>query len=240
MRDHEIDLCGAENGGRSPEMPFLERDAAFSFRCAGCGGCCRGREDIVLSGYDLYRLSRRLGLPPKLTARAFCKMYIGTVSHLPVLRLMPVKEEHNNCPFFTENRCAVHEARPLVCALYPLGQEISPAGEVRYYFQATRCGGPVHQANLTDYLEGQGIAQREPLDIRWAQCCMALEQEAPAWEQTLHPVVLRRFQAKLGEALYYRYDLNRPWLEQLEENLAWLKEERTRLEKMQQNIHRKK
>lgn len=240
MRDREIDLCGAEGGGRGPDMPFLERDAAFVFQCAGCGGCCRGREDIVLSGYDLYRLSQRLELPPRMTARAFCKMYIGTVSHLPVLRLMPVKEEHNNCPFLTGNRCAVHEARPLVCALYPLGQEISREGEVRYYFQATRCGGPVHQARLSDYLAGQGIDRREPLDVRWAQCCMTLEQRAADWEKAFHPVVLRRFQAKLGEALYYRFDLTRPWLEQLEENLRWLDEERARLEEMQQHIHQKK
>ena len=128
MRDSEIDLCGAEGGGRAPDMPYLAAEDRFAFRCAGCGGCCRGREDIVLSGYDLYRLSRRLGLPPKLTAQAFCRRYIGTVSRLPVLRLAPVRAAGNNCPFLTEGRCAVHQARPLVCALYPLGQEISPEG----------------------------------------------------------------------------------------------------------------
>lgn len=240
MRDHQIDLCGAEGGGRSPDMPLLEQDSTFSFRCAGCGGCCRGREDIVLSGYDLYRLARRLGLPPKLTARAFCRAYIGAVSHLPVLRLAPIKEEHNNCPFLTGNRCAIHEARPLVCALYPLGQEISPEGEVHYYFQSTQCGGQVYRATLKDYLAGQEIIEREPLDILWAQSCMKLEQESAAWESVFHPVVLRRFQTKLWEALYYRYSLDRPWKEQLEENLCWLTRERVRLEEMQKSIHRKK
>lgn len=240
MKDHQVDLCGAEGAGRSPDMPVLEADSVFSFQCAGCGGCCRSREDIVLSGYDLYRLSKRLGLPPKLTARTFCRVYIGTVSHLPVLRLAPVREEHNNCPFLTGNRCAVHEARPLVCALYPLGQEISAQGKVRYYFQATRCGGQLYQATLADYLEGQGIREREPLDIRWAQCCMELEQETPAWEEAFHPVILRRFQTKLCEALYYHYDLSLPWLPQLEQNLAWLRQEQVKLEQMQQNIHRKK
>ena len=75
MKNHQIDLCGAEGGGRSPDMPILKKGMTFSFQCAGCGGCCRGREDIVLSGYDLYRLSRHLNLPPKLTARAFCRIY---------------------------------------------------------------------------------------------------------------------------------------------------------------------
>lgn len=238
MRDCQVDLCGAEGAGRTPEMPLLKEDSVFSFQCAGCGGCCRHREDIVLSGYDLYRLSKRLRLPPRLTARSFCRIYMGTVSHLPVLRLVPVKAEHNNCPFLAENRCAIHEARPLVCALYPLGQEISTDGQVSYYFQSTQCGGRLYQATLSDYLEGQGIKEREPLDIRWAVCCMQLEQEAPTWEADFHPVILRRFQTKLCEALYYRYDLNRPWLLQLEENLDWLREERSKLEQMQCKIHR--
>ena len=99
MKERELDLCGAEGGGRAPDMPYLAAGDSFAFQCAGCGGCCRGREDLVLSGYDLYRLSRRLDLPPRITARAFCRSYIGAVSRLPVLRLAPVKAEGNNCPF---------------------------------------------------------------------------------------------------------------------------------------------
>ena len=66
-----------------------------------------------------------------------------------------------------------------------------------------------------------------------------LKQEAPSWEAALGPVILRRFQAKLADALYYRYDFARPWPEQLEENLAWLAGERVRLEEMQRRLNRK-
>ena len=239
MRDHDIDLCGAEGGGRAPDMPYLAAGDRFAFRCAGCGGCCRGREDLVLSGYDLYRLSRRLGLPPKITARAFCRSYIGAVSRLPVLRLAPVRAERNNCPFLTGGRCAVHEARPLACALYPLGQEISREGQVRYYFQNTGCGEAPDGTVLADYLAAQGVAGREKCDVLWAVRCMALEEEAPGWEAAMGPVVLRRFQAKLAEALYERYDTARPWPEQFLENLAWLAGQRARLEEMQQRVYRK-
>ena len=87
---------------------------------------------ILLSGFDLWRIAARLRLPPQTVARAFCRASIGQVSHLPVLRLAPVKEERNNCPFLTENHCAIHDAEPLVCALYPLAQEISREGAVSY------------------------------------------------------------------------------------------------------------
>lgn len=44
--------------GRSGEnwddLPRIAAGDSFDFACAGCGGCCRGRRDLVLSGYDLY------------------------------------------------------------------------------------------------------------------------------------------------------------------------------------------
>ena len=119
MRDDHIDLCGQVDFTRTEAMPLLEREAQFCFACAGCGDCCRGREDIVVSGFDLWRIAARLRLPPQIVARGYCRASIGQVSHLPVLRLAPVKENRSNCPFLTENHCAIHDAEPLVCALYP-------------------------------------------------------------------------------------------------------------------------
>ena len=69
MRNHRIDLCGQIDFIRTDAMPLLARDAHFSFACNGCGDCCRGREDIVLSGFDLWRIAARLRLPPQIVAR---------------------------------------------------------------------------------------------------------------------------------------------------------------------------
>ncbi len=138
MRDDHIDLCGQIDFTRTEAMPLLAQDAHFSFACNGCGDCCRGREDIVLSGFDLWRIAARLRLPPQIVARGYCRASIGQVSHLPVLRLAPVKENRSNCPFLTENHCAIHDAEPLVCALYPLAQEISREGQVSYFSAAHR------------------------------------------------------------------------------------------------------
>ena len=175
MRDEAIDLCGQVDFTRTDAMPLLERDAQFRFACAGCGNCCRGREDIVLSGYDLWRIAARLRLPPQIVARGYCRSSIGRVSHLPVLRLAPVKENRNNCPFLTGDHCAIHDAEPLVCALYPLAQEISREGQVSYFLQPTGCGGQVIEAKVQDYLARYDVPAREAIDVRWAQTCMALE-----------------------------------------------------------------
>ena len=204
LKDSQLDLCGRVDFART--TPLLARDEAFSFACAGCGGCCRGREDIVLSGFDLWRIAGRLRLPPQTVARAFCRASIGQVSHLPVLRLAPVKEERNNCPFLTENHCAIHDAEPLVCALYPLAQEISREGEVSYFLQPTGCGGRVIEAKVEDYLARYDVPAREKTDVRWAQTCMDLEDVVEPLDAALEPPLRRRMQAKLWQALYFKFD----------------------------------
>ena len=45
MRDDHIDLCGQVDFTRTEAMPLLEREAQFCFACAGCGDCCRGRQN---------------------------------------------------------------------------------------------------------------------------------------------------------------------------------------------------
>ena len=71
--------------------PALAPDEPFPFVCAGCGGCCRGRRDLVLSGYDLYRIARRLRLSPRIAARAFCKEYIAPQSPKRVVKDFLIK-----------------------------------------------------------------------------------------------------------------------------------------------------
>ena len=233
MRDDHIDLCGQIDFTRTDATPLLARDAHFTFACRGCGNCCRGREDIVLSGFDLWRIAARLRLPPQIVARGYCRASIGAVSHLPVLRLAPVKENRNNCPFLAENHCAIHDAEPLVCALYPLAQEISKEGQVSYFLQPTGCGGQVIEARVQDYLARYDVPAREQTDVRWAQVCMALEDTVEQAEAQLSPVLVRRMQAKLWQALYFGYDFARPFLPQLEENLAWLEAELCKLTQYQ-------
>ena len=229
MRDNHIDLCGQVEFTRTEAMPLLARDQQFQFACTGCGNCCRGREDIVLSGFDLWRIAARLRLPPQIVARGYCRASIGKVSRLPVLRLAPVKENRNNCPFLTENHCAIHDAEPLVCALYPLAQEISREGEVSYFLQPTECGGQVIEAKVQDYLARYDVPAREETDVFWALTCMKLEDTVEALAAQLQPVLLRRVYDKLWQALYYRFDVAQSYRPQLEANLHWLEGELQKL-----------
>ena len=91
-------------------------------------------------GYDLYRIARRLSLPPRIVAAAFCKSYLAPESCLPALRLTP-DPKTGNCRFFEGSACTIHAARPAgLCAL-PLGQSIDTVtAQTEYYVQTPLCG----------------------------------------------------------------------------------------------------
>ena len=98
----------------------------------------------------------------------------------------------------------------------------------------TGCGGQVIEARVQDYLSRYDVPAREALDVRWALTCMELEDEVERLEAVLSPVLLRRAQAKLWQALYYHYDYAQPWLPQLEANLHGLKADWAKLTAYQQ------
>lgn len=201
--------------------PRLAPGDAFEFTCAGCGDCCRARRDLLLSGLDLYRLARRLDLPPKIVARAFCKREVAPQSSLPALRLAPLPKT-GNCPFFEGGGCAVHSARPLACALYPLGQAIDlQTGGVEYYLQPPLCGAAAPQRTLQSYLAGAAVIQRTGTDVRWAFVCTELSEMLHAAGGAANPhykAALRRIE----KALYYDYTTRDDFYPQFQQNLAAL------------------
>ena len=179
------------------DCPRLAAGDRFDFACAGCGDCCRQRRDLVLSGYDLYRIARRLSLPPRIVAAAFCKSYLAPESCLPALRLTP-DPKTGNCRFFEGSACTIHAARPLACALYPLGQSIDTVtAQTEYYVQTPLC------------------------DARWAIVCTQLSHRLQAAGGADNP----RFSAavrRMERALYYDYELGDDFYPQFCQNIEIL------------------
>lgn len=96
----------------------------FKFNCKMCGKCCIHREDILLNAKDIFNLASILKISCKMVAVLFGDMYVGSNSRMPIIRLLPVGKDHR-CPFLMpDKRCAVHEKKRTVCALYPLGRFI--------------------------------------------------------------------------------------------------------------------
>ena len=82
----------------------------------------------------------------------------------------------------------------------------------------------------------KNVPAREATDVRWAQTCMALEDTVEQLEAALGPVLVRRMQAKLWQALYFDYNFAQPFLPQLERNLGWLQGEMAKLTSYQAKL----
>ena len=209
--------------GRSGEiwdsLPRIGAQDSFDFACAGCGGCCRGRRDLVLSGYDLYRIARRLGLSPRIVASAFCKSYVAPQTLLPAVRLTP-DPKTGNCRFFEGSACAIHAARPLACALYPLGQSIDTAtAKMEYYVQTPLCGARAGEGRtLQNYLDDAAVTDRAGIDARWAVVCTQLSRKLQAAGGRDNPHFAAAVK-RIERALYYDYSLGDEFYPQFCQNV---------------------
>ncbi len=105
--------------------------------CNGCGACCRGMGDtILLDPYDVYTLCTALDKP--FTELLDSRIAL-TVSDGMILPHMKMDETTGACSFLDEEcRCSIHEHRPGLCRLYPLGRDYAN-GAFRYFVVGEEC-----------------------------------------------------------------------------------------------------
>lgn len=134
-------------------------DEPFPFHCVQCGKCCVHREDILLNPQDLFRMAKHLGQTPKDVVIHYCEVYTGPDSRMPLVRLLPEGEDHH-CPFLVRGKCRIHEAKPTVCAMYPIGRALrvdrgtgsgEPTG-IDYLFEPPGCGGQSETHTVREWL----------------------------------------------------------------------------------------
>ena len=139
---------------------------------------------------------------------------------LPALRLTP-DPRTGNCRFFEGSACAIHAARPLACALYPLGQSIDPVtAKIEYYVQTPLCGARTDGGRvLNDYLTDAAILDRAGIDARWAVVCTRLSEQLQAAADHPHFAAAVK---RVERALYYDYELGDDFYPQFQQNIEIL------------------
>lgn len=125
--------------------------------CLGCSEvCCKNMADtIVLTPIDVHRLSRDLPISPDQLLERACQ--IGQVDGL-LLPHMKMSKSNNACIFLdAENRCLVHNQRPDVCRLFPLGRLWSDDGDFSYILQKNQCKKhDLVKIRVRDWIGNQG------------------------------------------------------------------------------------
>lgn len=105
--------------------------------CAGCSACCKGMgSSIVLDPMDIWRLQRGINRP--FASLIEKEVELGIVDGL-VLPNIKMDAKTGGCGFLDQNgRCSVHEFRPGICRLFPLGRYYEEK-EFRYFIQIHEC-----------------------------------------------------------------------------------------------------
>ena len=105
--------------------------------CEGCSACCRGMgSSILLDPMDVWRLRRDLHKDFSTLIEKEAELGIADGMILPNMK-MDVRTDA--CLFLDGNgRCSIHDSRPGLCRLFPLGRYYEENG-FRYFLQIYEC-----------------------------------------------------------------------------------------------------
>jgi hypothetical protein len=204
----------------------LKMDDTFKFGCGGCGSCCYNHADIILSGHDIYRIAKMLKIPTHTVVERYGITHIGGDSKMPVVT-MGMRAD-GSCPLLTDGRCIVHDFKPLTCALFPIGRIFNvEKKEVKYVFQTGVNNGcrDIKKVNtLRSWLESFNLHNIDEDSFAWFNSIGKL------WTNTFFEGYRKCFDKmtkrttdliiqSVAGALYFDYDTDRPYAEQVIERV---------------------
>lgn len=202
------------------ELKKLEKQDTFRIKCNECGECCKHRDDILLTPYDIFRICKFLQVTFDDFMGTYCELYIGSQSKLPVVRL----RSSALCVFLMHGKCMVHEVKPTVCALYPLGRLTGSDTEacgIQYFLQDTQCGTKDQENVVEDWLKNLGAEHEECVQIWHSMLSklISLSQNTP----NTNKLTTEKFALLVFEMLYSGYDHDKDFLPQFKERLGVVK-----------------
>ena len=105
--------------------------------CDGCSACCYGvGETMGLNPFDLYQITTFLELPYERLLDTKIELHIEEKLTLPNLKMIGALE---GCGFLDKDeRCVIHDHRPSVCRMFPLGRYYDQ-GSFKYIYKPGDC-----------------------------------------------------------------------------------------------------
>ena len=132
--------------------------------CKGCSHCCRSDmgASIVLTPYDIYRLT--LG-----TGKSFDELLVNMLVEISLIDgiALPHLKMDGGCGFLVDERCSIHEYRPGICRLFPLGRLYKDKG-FDYILQTGQC---IRESRtpvvISDWLGEEDLPKNEAFINKW-------------------------------------------------------------------------
>ena len=199
------------------------------FHCSQCADCCRNREDISLTPYDLFQIAKYRQLRPGEILRRYCTLSIDPSTGLPAVTLKPNKRTHA-CPFLKDNLCSVQPVKPTMCALFPLGRVVKLGNpgeatgdrdrEMFYILQDVSCGMGDEEHTVEEWLSAHDHENGEAWFLEWVD---ALEKIVPLIqfaELFMPDTLVNEVHKVFIRTMYQNYTIRVDFMAQFRENLA--------------------
>lgn len=143
--------------------------------CGGCSDCCRGMgKSVILDPYDVYRLETGLGRGfEALLQEGAAELNVVDGCILPNLSMSGQEEA---CVFLDgHGRCGIHEFRPGICRLFPLGRYYQD-GDYKYILQIHECSaGNRSKVKVSKWIDTPQQEKYHEFICRWHSLLNELE-----------------------------------------------------------------
>lgn len=164
--------------------------------CRGCSACCsKMGSSITLDPYDLWQLTSHMAIDFQGLFENYIELHAEDGLILPNLRQMG---EEETCAFLKEDgRCGIHDFRPGICRLFPLGRLYEDGG-FRYIHQIYECPKEDKtKVKIKKWLGIFGLKEYEQYVNDWHEllvvCREAVEELPKEQQKVLSLFLLRTF-----------------------------------------------
>lgn len=148
----------------------LSLDDTFCFACGPHVACfteCCGKLELLLTPYDLLRLSKRIGVSSGEFLDEYAVIRWNTAHGFPEVMMKMNPETGRRCPFVTPKGCSAYEDRPGACRIYPLGRAATSrafdGSRQEFYFtvREDHCRGfeQDREWKVSEWLADQGMEE---------------------------------------------------------------------------------
>lgn len=181
-----------------------------------CGNCCRNRrEAILMTGADIFRAAKALGVSVEAVLPKNFETYVGEDSHVPLYVL--AERLDGSCRFLRKGRCLIQQDKPAVCALFPLGRFFDTRDNSFHYFM-NPSGCNTGSANgktwaLEEWLDEFHICDTEAMTAVWHKLLTRLAEVTCRMKKE---DICGDLLEDLRRVLYLGYDTSAPYIEQVE------------------------
>lgn len=127
-----------------------------------------------------------------------------------------------------DRKCSVHKAKPVVCAMFPIGRGIRTEGdveknplsecEIEYIFNDPGCGDNSETHTVREWLTEFGISIDDKFFLKWSNIIRELGAVFRKAEGKVKNSLMENVWTLTFVKLYLAYDMEKDFLPQFEDN----------------------